>query len=355
MIEERLLEASIARGILTSEQVDRLRELSREMNGRPEPSDDEKLRFISGFGDIFVALGIVLFVGSTAYLSGHGLGAAATWTIVAGLAWLLAEFFTRKRRMALPSILLLLIFALSAFMSLAFIVDATGPHPGQGWVVDSLGLDVQRPGLIAVAALLAAGLVAVHYYRFRVPITIAAGAAALAGCAIAGVFAVAPDFAGRSAHLLVLACGLAVFAAAMRFDLSDPARLTRRTDVAFWLHLLAAPLIVHPLVAVLLAGLTAPPTSAALAVLLVFLLLGFVAVLIDRRALLVSGLAYAGYAFATLISQAGIVGQTAPATMLALGAFVLLLSAGWRPLRAALLRILPIRLSDRLPNPMTSR
>ncbi len=34
----------------------------------------------------------------------------------------------------------------------------------------------------------------------------------------------------------------------MRFDMTDPERLTRRTDIAFWLHLLAAPLIVHSLI-----------------------------------------------------------------------------------------------------------
>ena len=65
-----------------------------------------------------------------------------------------------------------------------------------------------------------------------------------------------------------------------------------------------------------------------------FLALSFVAVLIDRRAMLVSGLTYAGIAFWTLIRQAGFSDMTTPLTILALGAFVLLLSAGWRPLRA---------------------
>ena len=34
--------------------------------------------------------------------------------------------------------------------------------------------------------------------------------------------------------------GVGVFLFAMRWDSSDPARQTRRSDVAFWLHLLAA-------------------------------------------------------------------------------------------------------------------
>ena len=44
----------------------------------------------------------------------------------------------------------------------------------------------------------------------------------------------------------VLLLGIGVFLFAMWWDGSDRARLTRRSDVAFWLHLLAAPMIVHP-------------------------------------------------------------------------------------------------------------
>jgi hypothetical protein len=72
-------------------------------------------------------------------------------------------------------------------------------------------------------------------------------------------------------------------------------------------------------------------------------------VMIDRRAMLVSGLSYAGVAFWTLIRQAGLSDMTTPLTILALGAFVLLLSAGWRPLRAGILNIVPPALTRRLP------
>ena len=72
--------------------------------------------------------------------------------------------------------------------------------------------------------------------------------------------------------------------------------MTRRTDIAFWLHLLAAPLIVHPLIAAI-ADTTAAQldTNAAVAILAIFLGLGLVSLIIDRRALLVSGLTYAGH------------------------------------------------------------
>jgi hypothetical protein len=135
----------------------------------------------------------------------------------------------------------------------------------------------------------------------------------------------------------------------MRFDMTDPERLTRRTDIAFWLHLLAAPLIVHSLVRGLVTNTSKLEPTAAVAIMVVFLVLSFTAVLIDRRAMLVSGLSYAGIAFWTLIRQAGFSDMTTPLTILTLGAFVLLLSAGWRPLRAGILNNVPSALTRNLP------
>jgi hypothetical protein len=138
----------------------------------------------------------------------------------------------------------------------------------------------------------------------------------------------------------------------MRFDMSDPMRLTRRTDIAFWLHLLAAPMIVHSLISNLVQARSLDIASAVV-VLVIFLALGLVALLVDRRAMLVSGLGYAGYAFGALIRQTGLSNETVPLTLLVLGAFVLLLSAGWRPLRGALTKLLPQDLVRRLPHPAT--
>jgi hypothetical protein len=77
-------------------------------------------------------------------------------------------------------------------------------------------------------------------------------------------------------------------------------------------------------------------------------------VVIDRRAMLVSGLVYAGYALGSLFQRVGFADTTTPLTALALGAFVLLLSAGWRPVRAGLLKLLPSHLAHRLPHPILS-
>src|SRR5213079_2197997 len=91
---------------------------------------------------------------------------------------------------------------------------------------------------------------------------------------------------------LVLVLGIGIFLYAMWWDSSDRARLTRRSDVAFWLHLLAAPMIVHPIFTLLGLNSGSASLSEGLIVILLYLVLGLTAVAVDRRALLVSALAY---------------------------------------------------------------
>ena len=347
MITEQTLEAAVDQGILTPAQVARLHALSQTApTSDREPADDEKLRFITGFSDIFVTLGLVLFTGALGYLTQQVMG-HAMWAVLAAVAWLLAEFFTRRRRMALPSIALLIVFTGSVFL-------------GTAWVVHGLSTGVaahdpfEATGALtlSLAALTTVVMAAIHYRRFQVPITIAAGTAALVAALWGLIVLVDEKFAETYSIAVLLVSGLGVFVLAMRFDSSDPERVTRRTDIAFWLHLLAAPLIVHSLIGNIAAG--GITTTTAAAILAIFVAFGAVAVVVDRRAILVSGLAYAGYAFATLIKNTGLSDHSIPATLLALGTFVLLLSAGWRPLRRALLGLFPTSISRKLPHPLTS-
>jgi hypothetical protein len=248
--------------------------------------------------------------------------------------------------MALPSIVLLIVFAFAVFIAAG---DAIGANSAGFSLTDLIGLGTGRPTVVAGAAFVTVLLVALHYWRFRVPITIAAGCAALTGTAFSLFDGLVPNLPPIAYNAVIFVCGLAVFAFAMQFDMTDPERRTRRTDIAFWLHLLAAPLIVHSLTKGLVTDASKLDPRTAVAIITVFLVLSFVAVLIDRRAMLVSGLSYAGVAFWALIRQAGISDMTIPLTFLALGAFVLLLSAGWQPLRAGILSIVPRTLARYLP------
>lgn len=115
-------------------------------------------------------------------------------------------------------------------------------------------------GLVSTAAMAAVAAV-LHWRLFKVPITVAANAGALAGMATAAVGALTDS--GDLILLTLFAYDIAVFALAMWFDTRDRARITRRTDMAFWLHLLAAPLIDHPVYT--LAGLSRPDAGAGAA------------------------------------------------------------------------------------------
>lgn len=363
MISDETLARAAEQGLISAAQAESLRALEAaavrpppmdawSAAARPSP-DDESLRFITGFSDVFVAIGLFLFLGAAGFFLQRFFGDVALWIGVAIAAWLLAEFFARKRRMALPSIILLGVFACSVFGAATELAGGFGSTSVFRLDSAEFGRHLMATGLAASATIAFVGL---HYWRFRIPITIAAMMAALSAAFVSFVYAlwVNPDdhaFNHGIFNSLVLVCGIATFALAMYFDSSDPQRLTRRTDIAFWLHLLAAPLIVHPVVRLFYRDTIAIETTGAVAILAVFLIFALVAVAIDRRALLVSGLVYAGIAFGTLLRQTGFANLMLPATLLALGAFVLVLSAGWQALRRTIWRLFPAPLARCLPPP----
>lgn len=341
MISAETLASAVERGIISAEQARALEGLAGE--SAPAEPDEEKLRFIGGFSDIFITIGIALFLGSLGYILSARASPAATCAAIAIASWLIAEYFTRVKRASLPSIVLLVLFATNVFLAVMFGLGGgsqRGPYE----------LDLTRGGAVLPAAVVTVLATALHYWRFRVPITVAVGTAAACGVVLGLLLTFAPAFTQESLRWLILGLGLVVFALAMRFDMSDLTRRTRRTDIAFWLHLLAAPMIVHPLVTGVAGARFGFDPSSAWAILSVFLALGVIAVLIDRRALLVSGLSYAGFALGSLLQTAALSADRIPLTLLALGLFVLLLSAAWRPLRGALLQLLPGGLVRRLPH-----
>jgi hypothetical protein len=214
---------------------------------------------------------------------------------------------------------------------------------------------------IPVKALAATIALSLFYWRFRLPFVLLpiAGSLTIATLATTTVFLPYGSNAMLSETVVLLLCGLAAFAAAMRFDLSDRLRTTRRSDCAFWLHLLAAPLIVHSLVVIAtwwvvplgksygIERMTANLVGAIAAIILV---LALVAIIIDRRALLVSALTYLGAIVGFAITQAmGKDTNVFYASLLVLGILILTLGIGWRFLRAIIMRLLPRTVADRLP------
>ena len=81
-----------------------------------------------------------------------------------------------------------------------------------------------------------------------------------------------------------------------------------------------------------------------------YVLFGLTALAIDRRALLVSALAYVLYALTELFKQFGAVELNVALTALVIGSALLLLSAYWHQARRMVVMRLPANLQARLPN-----
>ena len=274
------IDAAVAANALTAEAAASFRAHFASVQSTPVV-DEENFRLLSGFNDIFVTIaGILLLVGGS-WIGGAAHPAIGS-VLVAGFAWGLSEYFTKVRRMALPSIVFLLAFIGGVFGFLSsLLLDDSGNFPAQS-TTNSMAL--------AGCAATTAAAAWLHWRRFQVPITIAAGVAAVIGVVIGLVFAAVPTI-GSLIYPILLVVGLCVFVFAMRWDMADRERKTRQSDVAFWLHLLAAPMIAHPVFQML--GLLDGGASIfeALTVILIYIAMGVIALTIDRRALLVSALA----------------------------------------------------------------
>jgi len=355
MYSQNDLDDAVAAGALSAEAVASLRAFVDGQRASPAV-DEENFRLISGFNDIFVSIAAAILLFAVGWI-GQSIGQSMGLIVdhdgpsplaplfVAATAWGLALFFTAKRRMALPSILLLLAFVGGVFAAVGFsIVVGVGEPPNdQGALV--AGIVASVSGAVAAAAAW------LHWKRFRVPITVAAGAAAVAAIAIGLLIAVLgePENFQNTLWSFVLLLGVGVFLFAMRWDSSDPSRVTRRSDVAFWLHLLAAPMIVHPVFTLLGLNDGTATIGEGLAVVALYVVLGITALAIDRRALLVSALAYVLYALSELFKQVGAVELNIALTALVIGSALLLLSAFWHQARSLVVRSLPGALQSKLP------
>nr|WP_298688265.1 hypothetical protein [uncultured Dongia sp.] len=336
MYSESDLESAVAAGAITSDAAEALRNHVAAQRSTVLV-DEESFRLLSGFNDIFVVIASILLLTALGWI-GSSVAPMIGAALVATASWGLAEFFTRKRRMALPSIVLLLTFACGVAGTVAGVVDLLMPsRDGRGEALIGAG-----------TALITAIAIWLHWRRFRVPITVAVGGVSLV-CLLAALILAIDPLLILQLNWIALLGGLCLFAFAMWWDISDRVRQTRRSDVAFWLHLAAAPMIAHSIFYALgvFAGRIDTPQAAMIVAFYIFL--AGVSLAIDRRALLVSSLAYVLYAISTLFKDFGAVSLNLALTGLVIGSALLLLSAFWHPARRAVLRMLPVSWRDRLP------
>jgi len=265
------LEAASEQGIITKEQVESL--LTFFASSEPVSEHDHsegQLKFVRSFGDVFITLGIVFVSVASAQID------MSTWMNIVPLLLLIAttEWLVRGRRLVLPGIVLLI-------STLYFACQL-------------LELSITDYGLFNL--MLVTSLAGLFYWRYKIPFTMLPIAL---GCM--GILSIIIDIDLLNAQYMFTIYGLIVFVVAMWFDAHDVDRKTRFSDAAFWLHLLAAPLIVHGVMVNLLISQGASSgVFPELFIIAFFLLFFLLALYVDRRALLVSSLSYAIYAVIAL-------------------------------------------------------
>ncbi|MGF1446798.1 MAG: hypothetical protein ACFBRM_11450 [Pikeienuella sp.] len=340
------LRAAVSAGLLSEAQAAGLIILAERRAGyrdRMGP-DDEPFELFRGLNEIFVATGLVLLIlGGTTLAWGVGAPLAPALAGL-GISWALAEYFTRVRRMILPSLVLAVSVVL--FATTGAVSALIGELGAADAVTATRAPITQVSGIGALAALL-------FFARFRLPFALF----------LAGLLAIPPVFVGTGAigglvdfaqlledptrafdlagagrlALTTLGFGLACLTIALAFDMSDPHRVSRRHRCGFWLHLLAAPAIVNTLALTLWQAGT-PAALTALTAIIVLVVL--VALVIDRRSFLLSAAAYIGLLLGAAADRSAI-GVGPAATFLLLGAAITLLGAAWTGARARLMRALP--------------
>jgi hypothetical protein len=346
MYSESDIDGAVAAGAITRETATALRDHIAQSHAAPAV-DEEHFRLLTGFNDIFVSIAAAAVLVGMAWL-GESITLPLAGVLVAATSWGLAEYFTRTRRMALPSILLLIAFVGGVGAAQVGLIVINGDAL-QAWGKQYFP-DHPEPVIGTLAAIVGAVTAFaawLHWRRFMVPITVAAGAVAVVGVMLALVVGFIPH-AKEFIYAPILIAGLVMFGLAMMWDASDRERRTRRADVAFWLHLAAAPMIAHALFQLL--GVFEAPIGIGMAVVVIalYIAFAFVALAIDRRALLVSSLAYVLYAMYSLFQSAGAVELAWAFTALVIGSALLLLSAFWQTTRAHIVGLLG-GLAGRLP------
>lgn len=346
MIDTDDIRAAVGSGLLTEQQAASLTALAHSRTGAREGLEpgDEPFELFKGFNEVFVLVGLSILGLGWAGVAGWAIyDQLETWkstavfysAITAVLIWLLSEYFIRRRRMVGPAILLSIMFAGNA--GFGFVQNYAQVFMLAQEDFSSLIL----PGLLSVAATF------VFWLRFKVPFAMALIALGLFGTALlsAAVRSGTPEnltdifvFSAESSFAwITLALGIATFAAAMYFDGSDPHRVTRRSAQGFWLHLVAAPMIINTVALSLLSNENNTSYVAILAAMAVF---SVVAVVIDRRSFLLAAIAYVVSVLLTL--NPAMEDSAGAFLILGLGVFLVVLGAFWARIRATILSALPL-------------
>ncbi|MFT6662766.1 MAG: hypothetical protein ACJA0K_002779 [Maricaulis maris] len=370
-----------------------------ELKASSARPSDEMLPFLNNFHDIFTTIGVLILLGGLAVGAGQvmaGLGLDegeqafqnALMALIGGIAvfiWFLSALLVGKQRRILPGIVLSSVFGVTTMIVLVwgyaqFLIHGAGISE-QSFEVAGDSVDNMEFGREAVMMVLAQlpvsirfmpvvfGLafllpVAAYYFSYRLPYAGGLMGVGLVLTAVMALLAYDPYTVIVWAPTINVAAGASLLLAGILFDARDPGRETRLAGTAFWLHFFAAPVLLGAVLNVTQTGWTfqesdfanpenlnlfaamasdsAEATRLAITALIVIGIFALVSLLINRRALIVSGLVTAGVSIGIIVNSAGLgAGAVVAVTLLVLGGVVVVLGAAWNPVRRILLLPIP--------------
>ena len=212
MISKDSLLKAAQNNIIREDQVDPLYQfIHHQRDSVSSLETDEPLKFVRSFGDVFIALGILLLVISINMLDLSG----SSHILPVIVFVVLAEWLVRVRRLVLPG--MVIVIAILFFVNKLLIFDYEHAKTAE-------------LALLGVTSLL-------FYLRYKMPFSLLPVAISLVAII---VIQIGTDVIDQP--IVFVAIGVAIFVVAMWFDSQDTKRQTHLSDNAFWLHLLAAPL-----------------------------------------------------------------------------------------------------------------
>lgn len=342
--------AAVAAGVINEGQATRLITMAQSREGVRNylSGEDEPFEFFRGFSEIFVTVGLGLLFSGLLAITGLLGGGFVVPVVGAILCVVFANYFTKKRRMSLPSIALAAGFGLFLAIASAVFLGETGNFLPNA----QNGLTIGMVGMVGMAW---------YFYYFKLPFSmfVFGTFGIITILSIAGMISndyrfiynfpsSLFDLGGGSAMAFgSLIFGVLAFAGGIWFDLKDPHRISRFSSTAFWLHILAAPALVN-VVAMSLFNLGG--TTGYLLTTIALLFVTVVALVIDRRSFLTAGIGYIAILISMAITNSTSEGFSVVATLLILGSFITVLGTWWVHFRARLMQILPnFPLKKRLP------
>jgi len=340
------IKAALEAGIISQAQADemlaggdlalnpaRTDDVTIEANIGAAIGNEENLRFVRGFSDVFIAIGVgLLMLGLSAIAALFG--GKISFIGAAVIAALMAEYFGRKKRSHLPTLITALGFLAFTLKGVSALLGGLGGHGD------------------LLTALITLVAMSVFYLRVRLPFCIALITLAALFLGLSLLRMIAPDFVTDQFGWVMALGGIITLACGIYYDSKDIHRTTRFADNAFWLHLTAAPLLIHGAVLELikakttqLAGLLPVPDMSqgdAVMMLIIVGLVTLVGLILNRRALIVSSLIYALIAVGYLLVKSGLgFGMALTLTLILIGAAITLLGVGWHPMRNLMIMRLP--------------